>query len=470
MLDKEIHNTGNMWRHRFPRHHLLAACGISLAATLLLSVVPDSVIANRPNSISQDTVLPPVASETFAAPVQPTVANSELPAKAETDPWLHLKVDEGDTLSSLLQDEAGLSVNDIHAIANSGKEAKELTQLSIDDKIDVLVKDGALQELRLQRSKLEAVTVTRKDNSYQVQHLSKSPEVRTGFAAGTISSSLFLSAQKAGLNDRMTLKLADIFAYDIDFAQDIQPGDSFAVLYEDLYVDGESVGQGRILAAEFTNQNKTYRSVLYTTPDGNARYYTPDGEAMRKQFLRMPLDFAQITSYFSLNRMHPILHTIRAHKGIDYSAPRGTPIKAAGDGTVTFAGVRNGFGNVVMIQHGGAYTTVYGHMDKIGVRNGAHVSQGQVIGQVGMTGLATAPHLHYEFHVNGVAVNPLANKNMAMAEPLSKTEKARFSANTAPLFAQLTQKIAAARTATTRTIAVADQENQQSAQHQTRTQ
>ncbi|HQQ64137.1 MAG TPA: peptidoglycan DD-metalloendopeptidase family protein [Pseudomonadales bacterium] len=469
MLDKEIHNTGNMWRHRFPRHHLLAACGISLAATLLLSVVPDSVIANRPASVSTDTSLAPLPSTTETAINQPAIVAATVTqqAKTETDPWLHIKVDEGDTLSSLLQEEAGLSVNDVHQIANSSKDAKELTQLNIDDQIDVLVKDGALQELRLQRSKLEAITVTRKEDRYQVEHLSKTPEVRTGFATGIIDSSLFLSAQKAGLNDRMTLKLADIFAYDVDFAQDIQPGDSFAVLYEDLYVDGQPVGQGKILAAEFTNQNKTYRSVLYTSPDGTSRYYTPDGEAMRKQFLRMPLDFAQITSYFSLNRMHPILHTIRAHKGIDYAAPQGTPIKAAGDGTVTFAGVRNGFGNVVMIQHGGAYTTVYGHMSKISVRNGAHVSQGQVIGQVGMTGLATAPHLHYEFHVNGVAVNPLANKNMAMAEPLSKTEKARFKDVATPLFAQLTQKVAAARA--TRTVAVATQENRNSAT-QTRTQ
>lgn len=467
MFSKEAHNTGNMWRHRFPRHHLLAACGISLAATLLLSVVPDSVIANRSATISTDTAIPPPAvPNTITTPVTSEIAAVSEP-KHEADPWLHLTVDQGDTLSSILQDEAGLSVTDIHEIANSSKEAKELTLLNVDDQLDVLVKDGSLQELRLQRSKLEAIALTRNNNTYKIQHLSKTPEIRTGFATGVINSSLFLSAQKAGLNDRMTLKLADIFAYDVDFAQDIQPGDSFAVLYEDLYVDGEPVGQGKILAAEFTNQNKTYRSVLFTSPDGTSRYYTPEGDAMRKQFLRTPLDFAQITSYFSLNRMHPILHSIRAHKGIDYAAPQGTPIKSAGDGTVTFAGVRNGFGNVVMIQHGGAYTTVYGHMSKISVRNGAHVSQGQVIGQVGMTGLATAPHLHYEFHVNGVAVNPLANKNMAMAEPLSKTEKAQFNDATKPLFSLLTQKVAAAHAA--RTVAMADQETQTNAQ-QVRTQ
>ena len=464
MLDKEIHNTGNMWRHRFPRHHLLAACGISLAATLLLSVLPDSVVANRSASLTPDTLLPLPASSNIVEQSQSITTSASI-ASVKPDPWLHLTVDEGDTLSSLLQKEAGLSLADIHLVANSGKDAKELTQLNVDDQLDLLVKDGVLQELHLQRSKLEGITVSRQGDGYQSQHVSRTPEMRTGFASGVIDSSLFLSAQKAGLNDRMTLKLADIFAYDVDFAQDIQPGDSFAVLYEDMYLDGQPIGQGKILAAEFTNQNKTYRSVLYTSQDGSSHYYTPEGEAMRKQFLRMPLDFARITSYFSLNRMHPILHTMRAHKGIDYAAPSGTPIKAAGDGTVVYSGERSGFGNVVMIQHGGAYTTVYGHMSKINVRNGSHVEQGQVIGLVGATGLATAPHLHYEFHVNGVAVNPLANKNMAMAEPLSKAEKARFTAVAAPFFSQLTQKVAASRSS--QKLALADTTKNSSAQQTT---
>jgi murein DD-endopeptidase MepM/ murein hydrolase activator NlpD len=437
MRDKEIHNTGNMWRHYFPRHHLLAACGISLALTLLLSILPDSVIANRSALLTTDSIVAPL-------PIVESVATIDTVAPPIIDPWLHLTVRKGDTLSSLLQ-KAGLSVGDIHDIVNGSKDAKELANLTLNDKLDLLLKDGQVQELRLHRSALESVTTTRQGDSYQTQRVTRIPEVRQGFATGIIDSSLFLAAQKAGLNDRMTIKLADIFAYDIDFAQDIQDGDSFSVLYEDMYLDGNPVGQGKILAAEFTNMGKVHRSVLYTNQDGSSRYYTPEGELMRKQFLRTPLDFARITSYFSLKRLHPILHKIRAHKGIDYSAPQGTPIKAAGDGTVSFAGVRNGFGNVVMIQHGGAYTTVYGHMQKINVRTGARVEQGQTIGLVGKTGLATAPHLHYEFHVNGVAVNPLTNNNMAMSEPLSKAEKARFSSVSAPLFKHLTQRVAAAR-------------------------
>jgi murein DD-endopeptidase MepM/ murein hydrolase activator NlpD len=432
MLNKETHNTGNVWTHYFPRHHLLAACGISLAATLLLAVLPDSVVAYR----AQD--MEPIVTPVVAAQI-PEVSSAEIKsAPVEIDPWLHLTVRKGDTLSSLLQ-KAGLDLNEIHSIANSSKDAQKLASLNLGDELDVLMKDGAVQELRLHHGKLESISVTRAGDKYDSKQITLIPEVRYSYARGSIDSSLFLAGQKAGLNDRMTLKLADIFAYDIDFLQDIQQGDSFALLYEELYLDGQSIGQGNIVSAEFTNQGKTYRAVQYTNKNGTASYYTPDGNIMRKQFLRTPVDFAQISSYFSLNRNHPILHKIRAHKGIDYAAPIGTPIRAAGDGTVVFAGVRNGFGNVVMIQHGGVYTTLYGHMSKIGVKNGARVSQGQIIGAVGMTGLASGPHLHYEFHVNGTAVNPLANMNVAMAEPLSKTEKANFDKTTAALFTQMKQ-------------------------------
>ncbi len=447
MRDKEIHNTGNMWRHRFPRHHLLAACGISLAITLLLTIVPDSVIANRPASLTPDTILPDTASTALPPPAEVIAA-----APPVVDPWLHMTVRQGDTLSSLLQ-KAGLSLTDVHELINSSKDAKALTDLSLDDELDLLIKDGKIQELRLHHNELSSVTAVREGDQFQTRQVTRTPEIRQGFANGVIDSSLFIAAQKAGLNDRMTLKLADIFAYDIDFLQDLQDGDSFSVLYEELYLDGKKVGNGKILAAEFINQGKSYRAVQYTNQDGSSNYYTPDGTIMRKQFLRTPVDFAKVTSYFSLSRKHPILHKIRAHKGIDYGAPRGTPIRAAGDGKVIFAGVRSGFGNVVMVQHGGAYTTLYGHMDKIAVKNGARIEQGQTLGTVGSTGLATGPHLHYEFHVNGVAVNPLANTNMAMAEPLSKAEKSRFNGQAAPLFAQLTQKLAATKASSTLALA-----------------
>lgn len=438
MLFKEQHNTSSIWTHYFPRHHLLAACGISLAIATSLILLPDSVVANRAHDgLLPETVAPkentPVADEISAATEEVSAAPI-----IETDPWLHLTVRKGDTLSSLLQ-KAGLSSNDIHDITRSSKDAQKLASLNLDDQLDILMKDGKAQELRLHQSKLESVAIKRVGESYQSERVTLVPEVRYSYAHGTIDSSLFMAGQKAGLNDKMTLKLADIFAYDIDFLQEIQEGDSFSVMYEELFLDGKSIGHGNIVAAEFTNQGKTYRAIQYTDKNGSTSYYTPDGNIMRKQFLRTPIDFARVSSYFSTGRYHPILHKIRAHKGIDYSAPTGTPIRAAGNGKVAFAGVRNGFGKVVMIQHGGVYTTLYGHMSKIGVKTGDKISQGQVIGAVGQTGLATGPHLHYEFHVNGTAVNPLANMNVAMAEPLSKAEKADFNNKFSATMAQMKQ-------------------------------
>ena len=437
MLFKEKHNTGSVWTHHFPRHHLIAACGISLLVAVSLTLLPDNVVAYRAHDGSLPETVAPAKNPQQVPEVSVTDEVTTAPI-IETDPWLHLTVRKGDTLSNLLQ-KAGLSLSDIHDITSSGKDAQKLTSLGLDDQLDVLMKDGKAQELRLHHSKLESVAVKRVGDTYQSEQITLAPEVRYSYAHGVIDSSLFMAGQKAGLNDKMTLKLADLFAYDIDFLQDIQTGDSFSVMYEDLYLNGKSIGHGNIIAAEFTNQGKTYRAIQYTNKSGTTSYYTPDGNIMRKQFLRTPMDFARVSSYFSAGRFHPILHKMRAHKGIDYAAPTGTPIKAAGDGKVVFAGVRNGFGNVVMIQHGGVYTTLYGHMSKISVKNGARVSQGQVIGAVGQTGLATGPHLHYEFHVNGTAVNPLANMNVAMAEPLSKAEKADFNKKTSAAIAQMKQ-------------------------------
>ena len=434
MKISQTHNTGSMWRHHFPRHQLLAACGISLSLILALSILPDSVVANRSSYLFQESDL---------APPAPTLPATQISTLEVKDPWMHVTINKGDTLSSVLQD-AGLSLSNVDAVIRNSKHSKELASLKLGDQLHLLVEDGIISQLQLEHSKLEKISVVKDGDSYRSELVTKKPEIRQNFATGKINSSLFLAGQKAGLDDRTTLKLADIFAYDIDFMLDIQEGDTFAVIYEDLYVDGEFVGKGKILAAEFVNSGKKYRAVQYTDSEGRSQYFSPEGETLRKQFLKTPVDFAQITSYFSLKRKHPILSTIRAHKGIDYAAPRGTPIRSAGDGKVVFAGVRNGFGNVVMIQHGGTYTTLYGHMDKIDVKHGAQVSQGQVIGKVGMTGLATGPHLHYEFHVNGVAQNPLANTNVAMAEPLNKKEKQRFANSTSPLILLMDKQLAAA--------------------------
>jgi murein DD-endopeptidase MepM/ murein hydrolase activator NlpD len=243
---------------------------------------------------------------------------------------------------------------------------------------------------------------------------------------------------KAGLSDPVIMRLAGIFAWDIDFALDIRRDDWFAVVFEEVWQDGRKVRDGDILAAEFGNQGRSYRALRFADDEGRTDYFTPEGRSLRKAFLRAPVDFTRVSSNFNPNRLHPILKVRRPHQGVDYAANQGTPIRAAGDGKVTFAGSRNGYGNAVILQHGGNITTLYAHMSRIAseARVGRRVRQGQVIGYVGKTGLATAPHLHYEYRINGVNRNP-RTVPLPEAEPVPETMRARFAADVAPLVAEL---------------------------------
>jgi murein DD-endopeptidase MepM/ murein hydrolase activator NlpD len=238
----------------------------------------------------------------------------------------------------------------------------------------------------------------------------------------------------------MVGKLADLFKYDIDFVQDLRVGDSFTVIYDDVYRDGVRYGEGNIIAAEFINQGTRYTAYRFKKADGDYGWFSEDGRPIQKSFLRIPVDFTRISSTFSAARMHPILGRMRAHKGVDYAAPTGTPIHAAGDGVIKFKGWENGYGNFVVIQHNGTISTAYGHMSRFGSeRVGQHVSQGQVIGFVGMTGLATGPHLHYEFRVNGVQRNP-QTVTLPQPEPLPAVQLAKFKAQVVkPQMARLTE-------------------------------
>jgi murein DD-endopeptidase MepM/ murein hydrolase activator NlpD len=253
-----------------------------------------------------------------------------------------------------------------------------------------------------------------------------------------INSSLFEAIEAAGGHDQTAVSLADIFGWDIDFVLDIQPGDSFVVTYQELFRDGAYLKDGPVLAASFTNQGREYVAVRYVDPDGMAHYYTPEGKSMRKAFLRAPLEFTRVSSRFNSARRHPILNLIRAHKGVDYAAPMGTPVKAAGDGRIRFAGRKGGYGNVVEIEHTRSIVTVYGHLSRFakGTHVGAHVAQGSIIAYVGMTGLATGPHLHYEYRVNGVFKNP---QTIALpdSEPIDGRLHDDFVARTTPLLGLL---------------------------------
>jgi murein DD-endopeptidase MepM/ murein hydrolase activator NlpD len=236
------------------------------------------------------------------------------------------------------------------------------------------------------------------------------------------------------------MNIAGIFAWDIDFVLDIRQGDNFVVQYEEVWQDGAYVTDGEIIAAEFNNDDQTYRAVRFIDEDGYSDYFTPEGESVRKAFIRAPVDFTRISSNFNPNRRHPILNSIRAHRGVDYAAPKGTPIKAAGDGKVIFRGVKGGYGNTVILQHGGNITTLYAHMSSFAAKAsiGTRVRQGQTIGFVGATGLATASHLHYEYRLNGVHRNP-RTVPLPKAEPIDSKYREAFLASVPEILAELEQ-------------------------------
>ncbi len=299
-------------------------------------------------------------------------------------------------------------------------------------------RDGRLAGLQIDLDEIRSLQITRTENGFETEILEAPVDRQHSYAIGTINSSLFMAAQNAGLDDSLAMELAFIFGWDIDFALDIRSGDRFLVIYEEIFRHGEKIGNGDIVAAEFVNQGRKLQAFRYTTPDGRSQFYSADGKSMRKAFLRTPVDFARISSKFNLGRRHPILNRIRAHKGVDYAAANGTPIKAAGNGRVEFKGRKGGYGNTIIIKHGSSTSTLYAHMSRFGrgISNGSRVQQGQIIGYVGSSGLATGPHLHYEFRVNGAHKNPLTVK-LPTAEPLAKEYKEDFRSSITPALAQL---------------------------------
>jgi len=349
-------------------------------------------------------------------------------------------VRSGESLSSIFSD-LNLSREDLHKIVHANATGKQFADVAPgNDVVATLNADGELERLTYAKTPFETLIATRHDDEFDVELLSKKVDYQLASAKATIHASLFEDGTRAGLPEKLILKLADIFAWDIDFALNLREGDQFTVVYEKLFVDGKEFDSGDILSVEFVNQGKVYTAVRFEDNQGNTGYYTPEGNSLRKAFLQTPMDFAKISSHFDLHRKHPILNTIRAHKGVDYSAATGTPIKSTGDGKIIFKGGMNGYGNVVEIEHGQKYSTLYAHLSgfKSGLKTGGSVKQGEVIGYVGSTGLATGPHLHYEFRINGEHVNPLTVK-LPHSLPMDATVLAKFKAQTQPLLAQLKQ-------------------------------
>jgi len=371
---------------------------------------------------------------------QTSSAQSEIRDKSEQsdEKWLEETVTSGDSLARIFS-RLGLSAKLLHQITNSCKEAKGLTNIRPGESLRIRLDDhGQLQELIYQRNAVEALHITLHGDGFKARTDIKQVEKRLGYLSGTIVSSFYLSAQKAGLSDALIMDLATIFGWDIDFALEIRKGDRFSVVFEEGFLNDTRYGNGRILAAEFVNRGKVYRAIRHEKDNGESDYYSPNGNSMRKAFLRAPVDFRRISSRFTKERFHPVLGKKRPHRGVDYAAATGTPIKAAGDGRVIFRGTKGGYGRTVILKHGSQYTTLYAHLSRFRskVKNGTRVKQGQTIGYVGKSGLATGPHLHYEFRVNNRHRNPLTVKLPASA-PIENRYKRPFLQNSKRLTSTL---------------------------------
>jgi murein DD-endopeptidase MepM/ murein hydrolase activator NlpD len=357
-----------------------------------------------------------VASPAAAAPILPVAP----PLKTLTG-----TIGRNTSLASVLG--RTLSPPVIHSIVETARPLHDLARISVGHPFSLVVgPDGFLSNFSYAIDELRTLRVIRNGDGLEAQITTRSYDQRTEVVQGVITSSLFGAVNDAGEQDQLALDLADIFAWDIDFHTELQKGDSFKVAVEKMYLDGRLSRYGRILSAEFVRGDRTLRAVRF---DGEASrgYYDPDGTPLRKAFLRSPLKFSRISSGFTHSRFHPILKKMRPHYGVDYAAPVGTPVMASGDGVVILAGWDGGYGKTVKIRHPNGYQTLYGHLSRINVKRGQRVDQEQYIGSVGMTGLATGPHLDYRMIKGGVFVNPLKIQS-PRAEPVARAERAAFEA------------------------------------------
>lgn len=343
----------------------------------------------------------------------------------------------GDTADSLLQ-RLGVADVDASAFLRRDATARRVLESRPGKLVSATARgDGTLLELVARfpaerdqaRTHFTRLTVQRDGDGWRAFAEIAPLEAQVRVGSGTIRSSLFAATEEAGIADAIAIQVAEIFSTDIDFHRELRRGDTFSVVYETLTADGEPIvwnqGTGRVLAAEFVNGGRVHQALWYQGRDGRGGYYAFDGQSKRRTFLASPLEFSRVTSGFAM-RMHPILQRLRAHKGVDYAAPTGTPVRVVGDGVVDFAGRQNGYGNVVIVRHSNHRTTLYAHLSRIDVRRGERVAQGQHLGAVGATGWATGPHLHFEFHVNGVHQDPMRIAKSSEAVKLAASERAGF--------------------------------------------
>jgi murein DD-endopeptidase MepM/ murein hydrolase activator NlpD len=436
-----------------PTKHQLALVGLGsgLVLIMLVSAVV-SVNSQAGRNGNGITTSNQPSSATSNNDAQASISTDSLTPKpplqigplTEKDPRLVIKVGEGDNLS-LLFNRAGLGAQDVQSLAASEPANSKLAQLYPNDQLAFsIAADNTLASLEIIRSPLESFLYTRDEaGNYHFSHLINQPTIELVQKEAVITDSLFQAAQRGGIPAAMAMELAGIFGGVVDFILDTREGDSFNLVYEEKYLDGEFIGFGRILAAQFTNQGEMHTAVRYENEIGESNFFNLEGESMRKSFLLNPVDFTRISSGFSLARKHPILNTIRAHKGTDYAAPTGTQVVATADGRITFANRKGTFGKLVVIQHDDQFETRYAHLNDFarGISNGVRVRQGQVIGYVGSTGGATGPHLHYEFLMDGVQRNPRTiEEHLPRASSVAESELPRFKQQARGMLALLENK------------------------------
>ncbi|MDD5580821.1 MAG: peptidoglycan DD-metalloendopeptidase family protein [Methylobacter sp.] len=393
-----------------------------------------------------------------------SVIGSTRYVQTETQSIIDHKIQRGENIFGIFF-KLKLNKAELNQILNANAASKQFRNLSPGNMLQVKTnRDGELEQLTYLVNPITTLTATRNKNDFIVRLTTKinlvkplnilppNEEFSTALIAepissreivsaqATINSSLFQAGKEAGLSNRLIMQLADIFAWDIDFATNLHSGDRFTIIYEKIPLDGKKTDNSEIIAAEFINEGQVFTAVRYRDKKGNVEYYTPAGKGMRKAFLSAPVDFARISSPFDLNRKHPVLNRIRAHKGVDYAARTGTPIKSTGDGIINFHGRKGGYGQVVIVQHGQHYETLYAHLSnfKKGLQDGDQIKQGDIIGYVGQSGLATGPHLHYEFRVDGIHRNPLTAK-LTHSLPVNNTFLADFKLQAQFSLAQLSQ-------------------------------
>ena len=428
-------NSKQFLEQYYPRDHLLIAGVLSLIILIFLAIPNDG-----------DNTEPSIARNRISVPISPAIQeDDELPSSEISIPqrqlspesrptiddiWQTFVIESGDNLSEIFLN-VGLTDQDLFRVLDSSDEAQILNRIYPGYELGFLVSNsGELDKLQVLKNPLEGFIFIREEGGYKVEQIAKEAQILPTFKVGIIEDSLFLAGQKEQIPAAHLMEMANIFGGVIDFILDPRQGDSFSILYDEKYLDGTFVGHNDILVTQFINQGKTFTAIKYINKDGELGYYSPEGESMRKAFLRNPLDVFRISSNFNPRRRHPILNTIRAHKGTDYAAPTGTPIRATSDGRITRASRYGSFGNLVTIKHSGGFETKYAHLSRFasGISRGDRVRQGEVIGYVGATGGATGPHLHYEFLVNGVHQNPrtILDK-LPKAESIHPDEMALFS-------------------------------------------